>query len=201
MLNAILGGLGTTVNLTAVGYQGLANTYVTVNQLITASGGLLTTSNVMTASLPGSEWSTIWKDAVANQVAQLNCAPTPTPSPCNASTALDIARQLVDVGVALPAGLHQRVVLRRTAPSPRPPCRPASNVLQMLTTEAEVANGTNAINVQSALGITGVTAPSCTSPSARCPRWPTDRSAPTASTAQVQADLSSPSRGRCSTSR
>ncbi len=32
------------------------------------------------------------------------------------------------------------------------------DVLQFLTTEAELANGSNAINVQSALGLTGVTA-------------------------------------------
>ena len=67
-LNVILGSLGATVNLTAVGYQGLANTSVTLNQLITASGTLLTPANVMTQSLPGSEWSTIWQNAVANQV-------------------------------------------------------------------------------------------------------------------------------------
>ena len=84
VLNAILGTLGTSANLTAVGYQGLANTYVTVNQLITASGGLLTTSNVMTTSLTGAQWLAIWSDAVANQVAQLNCGSSPTPDPCNA---------------------------------------------------------------------------------------------------------------------
>ena len=59
VLNAILGPLGDSVNLTAVGYAGLANTYVTVGQLVTASGGLLTTSNVMTTSLTGSQWHAI----------------------------------------------------------------------------------------------------------------------------------------------
>ena len=88
VLNAILGTLGTSATVTAAGYQGLANTYVTINQLITASGGLLTSSNVMTTSLTGPQWLAIWSDAVANQVAQLNCGSSPTPSPCNASTAL-----------------------------------------------------------------------------------------------------------------
>ena len=36
------GHTGGTANVTLLGYQGLANTSVTVNQLITASGGLLT---------------------------------------------------------------------------------------------------------------------------------------------------------------
>ena len=40
------GTLGGPANVTRFGYQGLANTNVTINQLITASGGLLTTSNV-----------------------------------------------------------------------------------------------------------------------------------------------------------
>ena len=88
VLNTILSQLGTSANVTAVGYQGLANTYVTVNQLITASGGLLTPSNVMTVSLTGAQWLAIWSDAVANQVGLLNCGSSPTPPPCNASTAL-----------------------------------------------------------------------------------------------------------------
>ena len=87
VLNALLGTLG-SASLTAVGYQGLANTNVTINQLVTASGGLLTTSNVLTTSLSAQEWLTIWTDAVSNQVAQLNCGASPVPSPCNAGTGL-----------------------------------------------------------------------------------------------------------------
>ncbi len=54
--------------MTILGYQGLANTYVWVNQLIAASGGLLTTSNVMTTSLTGAQWLGIWQTAVANRL-------------------------------------------------------------------------------------------------------------------------------------
>jgi uncharacterized membrane protein len=188
VLNAILGGLGTTVNVTAVGYQGLANTYVTVNQLITASGGLLTTSNVMTASLPGSEWSTIWKDAVANQVAQLNCASSPTPSPCNAGTALtslgswSTSASLCQM-VSINGSTCGNGTLSTSALST------SLDVLQMLTTEAEVANGTNAINVQSALGITGVTASQLYLTVGQIPQVAYGPVATTASTAQVTADL------------
>ena len=49
VLNDILSVLGPNASVTAVGYQGLANTYVSVSQLIAASGGVLTTSNVLTA--------------------------------------------------------------------------------------------------------------------------------------------------------
>jgi uncharacterized membrane protein len=63
------------------------------------------------------------------------------------------------------------------------------NVLQMLTTEAEVANGTNAINVQSALGITGVTASQLYLTVKQLPQVAYGPVGTTASTAQVQADL------------
>ena len=58
---------GSSVNLTAVGYQGLANTYVTLNQLISASGTVLSPSTVMTASLNGEGLATLLSDAVQNQ--------------------------------------------------------------------------------------------------------------------------------------
>ena len=73
VLNVLLSKLGTSANLTAVGFEGLANTEVTLNQLITASGSVLTPSNVMTTSMPASSWLTIFSDAVATQVAGLNC--------------------------------------------------------------------------------------------------------------------------------
>ncbi len=99
VLNDLLGELGTSVSLSAVNYQGLANTYVTLSQLMTASGGLLTSSNVMTTSLTGAQWLSIWSAAVANQVGLLSCGSSPTPPPCNASTALERARlQRVDFG-------------------------------------------------------------------------------------------------------
>ena len=93
VLNDILGStIGTSASVTAVGYEGLADTFVTVNQLVAASGGLLTTSNVLTTSLTASEWLGHLVDAVTTQVAQLNCGASPTPAPCNAGTALTGAR-------------------------------------------------------------------------------------------------------------
>ncbi len=189
VLDAILGTLGTSVNLTAVGYQGLANTYVTVNQLVTASGGLLTTSNVMTTSLTGTQWLAIWSDAVANQVGQLNCASSPTPSPCNASTQLSA----LDFSSSTSAKLCQLVSINGSSCSngtlSTSTLSAGLDVLQMLTTEAELANGTGAINVQSALGITGVTASQLYLTLLQPPQVAYGPVGTTASTAQVQADL------------
>ncbi len=157
VLNDIMSTIGTTASVTAVGYEGLADTFVTVNQLVTASGGLLTTSNVLTTSLTASQWLAIWSDAVANQVAQLNCGATPTPAPCNASTAmgaLDFSGsgstsvqlcQLVSVNGSTCSNGHP--VDAGALDQPRTRCR-------SLTAEAEVANGSSPINVTSALNLT-----------------------------------------------
>ena len=158
VLNVLLGTLG-SASVTALEYQGLANTYVSVNQLITASGGLLTTSNVMTTSLPANDWQTIWSDAVANQLAQTNC--TSSPLLCNASTALTS-------GLSFSGGVTTEVELCQLVSVNGSSCSNGSlstyalnanlNALQTLTTEAEVTNGSNPLNVQAALSITGVTA-------------------------------------------
>ena len=180
------------MNLTAVGYQGLANSFVSINQLITASGGLLTPSNVMTTSLPGSEWSVIWQDAIANQVAQLNCAALPTSGPCNAAPALTSLGswstsaslcQMVSInGSTCANGSLSTAALSTTL-----------DVLQMLTTEATAANGTNALNVTTALGLTvpGLTISNVQLylNQGQVPQLALGVAGVTASTSQVTADL------------
>jgi uncharacterized membrane protein len=189
VLNALLGTLGGSATVTAVGYQGLANTNVTVQQLITASGGLLTTSNVLTVSLSGSQWQAIWSDAVANQVAQLDCSSTPTPLPCSASTAF----ASLDSTASTTAELCQLVSINGST------CLGGNlstaalsanlNVLQMLTAEAEVANGTNALDLGTSLGITGVTDAKLALNLTQIPQVAFGPVGTTASTAQVSSDL------------
>jgi uncharacterized membrane protein len=205
VLNDLLTDLGTSANLNAADDQGLANTYVSLNQLVTASGGLLTTSDVMTTSLTAAQWLSIWSDAVANQVGQLNCGASPTPFPCEASTGLSA----LDFGGSTSAQLCQLVAINGSSCANGTISTAALasnlNVLQILTTEAELANGSNAINVTTALGITGVTAAnlyldlvqlptvafgpvgSYTS-AAQCPA-PSGKTSTCATTAQLSADL------------
>ncbi len=189
VLNAILSTLGTTATISAVGYQGLANTYVTVNQLIAASSGVLTTSNVLTTSLTPSAWLTILTTATNSQKALQNCGASPVPSQCTAYTAL----QSLDFGGAPSVELCQLFTIDASS------CGGGSvsqaglsanlDVLQFLTTEAELANGSNAINVQSALGITGVTSATLSLVVGQLPRVGYGAVGTTASTAQVTADL------------
>lgn len=196
VLNAIMGdsSVGGTANVTVVGYEGLANTNVTLNQLITASGGLLTTSNVMTTSLSGSVWQSIWNDAVANQVSQLNCSSTPTPAPCSASSALSGPTSLdFGSGSSTDVQLCQLVSINGSS------CQNGTvstsalsanlNVLQTLTTEAEVANGTNALDLGTSLGITGVTDAKLTLDLIQVPQVAYGPIGTTASTAQLSSDL------------
>ncbi len=210
-LGEILGDTLGTVDVTAVGYEGLANTDVTLNQLITASGGLLTANNLMTADLSASQWLAIWTDAVDNQEADLSCGASPTPLQCSAATALGE----MDFSSSSSVALCDLVSINGSSSGPncteQDPTITYSgldaslNVLQMLTTEAELANGTNAVNVTSGLQMSGITGTlttdvvqtaqvatgpvgSVTSPANGCP--PTSGTATCAETAQVSADLS-----------
>jgi uncharacterized membrane protein len=187
VLNAILSTLGTNVSLSAVSYAGLANSYVTVQQLITASGGALTPSNVLTTSLPASNWLSFLSTAIGTQLTGSNCSATPTPSVCVAGPALNTLSfggssvtlcQLVTInGPNCGTNLSEQGLSA------------SLNVLQTLTTEAELANGTNAINVQSALGITGVTAATLTLQVVSPPQLAYGPVGTTATSAQINGDL------------
>jgi uncharacterized membrane protein len=193
VLNALLNTIG-TVDLTAAGYEGLANSYVTVQQLITASGGVLTPSNVLTQNISAaqlSDWLTI---ALGTQQAAVNCATTPEPSVCTAYSALGSA----SFG-STTSKLCQLVAIDQT-PVNEPNCPNNGNlsqaglstsldVLQTLTTEAELTNGTNALNVQSALGITGLTGATLSLQLIQPPEVAYGPVGTTATTAQVSADL------------
>jgi uncharacterized membrane protein len=189
VLNAILGTLGSGASLTFVGYQGLANSYVTVQQLITASDGVLTPSNILTTSLPASSWLTLLTTALGTQQSALNCSSTPTPSVCTAYTAL----QSLSFGGSS-ATLCQLVTINGPSCNngylSEPGLSTSLDVLQTLTTEAELANGTNAINIQSALGgITGVSSATLSLQVVQPPQIAYGPVGTTANTAQVTADL------------
>jgi uncharacterized membrane protein len=218
LLNDIFGNSLGTVGVTAVGYEGLANTDVTLNQLITASGGLLTTDNVLTASYSAAQWQAIWLAAVENQEGSLNCGAAPTPLQCNAATALGPSEMTLTSSSTTNVALCALVVVNgencsvagADAAANQPEITYSGldaslNVLQMLTTEAELANGSSAVNVTSGLQISGVTGTlttdvvgpaqiatgpvgSITSPATGCP--PSSGTATCAETAQVSADLS-----------
>jgi uncharacterized membrane protein len=144
-LNTVLSLLGTSgpsVNLTAVGYEGLAQTDVTVQQLISASAGLLTPANVLTATLNAKQWAAIFYAATGNTTLSTGASDLGSDFSTTSSASLC---QMVSINGSTCSSTLSQPALSATI-----------NVLQTLTTEAEVANGTNAINLTSAFSLTGV---------------------------------------------
>lgn len=189
VLNDIVSVLSPNASVTAVGYQGLANTYVSASQLIAASGGVLTTNNVLTASLQPETWYSLIDAAVGNQEGALNCGATPTPSACSAYSALTTLGSFTGSSGETLCNL---VTINSSCPSGSlsdPGLHANLDVLQLLTTDAELINGTTALNVTSALGITGVTSATLSLDLISPPQIAYGPVGATATTAQVSADL------------
>jgi uncharacterized membrane protein len=153
VLNTLLSTLGTTVNFTLVVYQGMANTNVTIQQLIDASAGVLTPANVLNTSLSAAQWDSFLSKAVASQAALLPCSGSSPPGPCTANTALTAQGPFGSGTVN--AQLCQMVSINGstcTTTLSQSALSASVNVLQTLTTEADLANGTNALTVNLGLG-------------------------------------------------
>jgi uncharacterized membrane protein len=160
VLNAIMSQISGSANLTLAGYEGLADTYVTVKQLIAASaaaGVVLSPTNVLTTSLTSGQWLSVFKAAAYNQELSLNCASSPEPSPCVAYTNL----QSLSGGGPTSAELCQLVSINGSTCTSgalsQGGLASSVDVLQTLETEAELANGTSGIDLGTSLGLSGVT--------------------------------------------
>jgi uncharacterized membrane protein len=151
VLNGIFGPLGSNVNITAVGYDGLATTNVTIAQLISASNGLLTPSNIMTTQLTAGQWLGIWQRATLSQDGAGSTAYTQLlgQSFTGSSSTLVSLCNLVNINTI--AGQINCTNSSMTSQG----LLASVNVLQMLTTEAELYNTNNndVIDVTSALGL------------------------------------------------
>jgi uncharacterized membrane protein len=150
VLNALLSTLGSSVNLNAAGYEGFDTANVTLAGLITASGGLLTASNLMTAQLTAAQWLSIYENALGNAYGPGSPAYSSTEALGSFSTA-----QSTDVNLCQLANVSiGSTQYNCSNPSVSQQGLDASvNVLQMLSTEAELANGTNGIDLTSALNL------------------------------------------------
>lgn len=187
VLNDILSTLGSAASLSATSDAALANSYMTVQQLITASGGLLTMGNVLTTSLTGAQWLTILTAALNVEKLAANCGASPVPSVCTASAALGT----LNFGGSASAKLCQLVTVNGTGCGTVTQAGLSANldVLQTLTTLAEVANGTAPIDIQSALGITGISDSTLTLSLIQPPQIAYGPAGTTATSALVSAEL------------
>lgn len=142
-LNYLFSAAGASTNLMIGSYQGVATANVTVAQLIAANPTLFTPSNVMTVSLPGSQWVTAWQNALSY-----------------AGDTTDAATLGGIGGVTASAKLCQMVSINgstcNSGSLSHPALSSSLDVLQMLTTEAEVADQNTDIDLKTTLGIPGV---------------------------------------------
>ncbi len=151
VLNPLLSVLGSSVNLTAVGYQGLVYANVTLAQLITASGGLLSATNIMTAQLTAGQWLSIYESAVGSDYGTGSTAYTSLQALGSFSAAQSSDVKLCQLASVNVVGSTQYNCSNSSISAQG--LNASVNVLQMLTTEAELANGTNGINLTSALNL------------------------------------------------
>ena len=148
-LNALFGDLGTPVNLPAVDYEDLATANVTVAQLINARPDLLSATNVMTANLSAAQWLSVYENAVGGEYGTGSTAySTLQALDFSGSSSTDVKLcQLANINI----GSSQYDCNNSSLPALG--FDASVNVLQMLNTEAELANGTNGIDVTSALNL------------------------------------------------
>ena len=162
---------------------------MTPQQLITASGGLLTARNILTTPLSAAQWLSTLSTALATQKAAANCAATPVPSVCTASNALGT----LTFGGSASAQLCQLASVNGSSCAssylPEPGLSANLDVLQTLTTLAELANGTTPVDVQAALGMTGVSDSTLTLTLVQPPAIVYGPTGTIATTAQTKAEL------------
>ncbi|HEY4000254.1 MAG TPA: pilus assembly protein TadG-related protein [Candidatus Xenobia bacterium] len=152
-LNALLGGLSTpptTATVSVLGYQGLATTSVSLLDLINASGGALTPSNVLTAHISDLQLEQFMKKAlgglqpVTTDVTNALGGLTTLIPGSSSSTTLQLCQAISVNGSTCANPAVSTSALAASA-----------NVLQTLTYAAELANGTSGLDLGAGL-VTGV---------------------------------------------
>jgi uncharacterized membrane protein len=196
LLGPLLNTLGASSDLTLVGFGGLAGSEVTLQQLINASGGVLTPQNVMSVSATGANWDSYLSKAVSSQAALLNCTGSNQPGPCYASAPFSQFASTSGVNSSVSMQLCQFVSINGSSCGTQLPQAALSaslNVLQTITSEAELANGNNGIDVTSALnlsnGVLGLLPVSLTINLIKPPQVAYGPIGTTATTGQVSASL------------
>ena len=150
VLNAVLSPLGSSVNLTGVGYEGLATTNVTLAQLITASNGLLSPTNIMTTQLTAAQWLSVYLQAVGN----VDGTGTTVYSTLQALSFSNSASTKIPLCQMVNVNTTGGLVSCSSPTITTQGLNAGINILQMLTTEAELADGSTGVGISSALNPT-----------------------------------------------
>jgi uncharacterized membrane protein len=181
-LNGLLSALtpGTNLGITAVGYDGLASANVTLQQLIDASGGLLTTNNVLTAQInPGRNLVSWVSKALTNQ--GNNAAVTDLSSilsNAGAPTTVQLCKVISVEGSSCTSSALGTSALTSSL-----------NVLQLLQTDAEFANGGNAVTLGTNLSLGSIASVSLSANLIQPPQVAYGPAGTVATTSQVNVTL------------
>lgn len=145
LLNALLGGvLGSSLSLDAVAYEGLVATDLSLGELVDASAGIGSVSDLLDADLSLSQLVQIYADAVsASDAADVR--------------AIAAMQTLLAANVASLPVIAFGDILSVTAPDVDQAASADVNLLDLLTTTALVANGDNAITLPLAVSLPGDT--------------------------------------------
>ena len=142
LLNSLLGGvLGSAVNLNLVSYQGIAATDVTLWDLVDASIGIGTVQELLDADLSLGELLQIYADA-ANSAGVADVAVTAA------------MQSLIDANVSSLSATFGDILAVAT-PNVEEAASARVNLLDLITTTALVANGTNALSLPLAVNLPG----------------------------------------------
>ncbi len=174
VLNVLLGALGTSANVTAVGYAGLASSNVTLLQLINASAGVLTPTNILTTSLTAKQWVVLFATVTGNPYLSSSFLG----GTVSAATSASLSQMASIDGSTCSSGSLSSSALATSI-----------NVLQTLTTEAEVANGNNVLDVTAALSLPNVSSAALALSLIQIPQVGYGAVGTTVSTSQINADL------------
>jgi uncharacterized membrane protein len=171
-LNSLFSSTGTSFNIQAAGYDGLASANLTIQSLLTAADTVispsttLTTSNFLTTRLTDAQWSDIISKALAaTSGLPVSCSGSFTPDPCIPTSSL--SAWITGVTSSLPAQgactsitnpcLGQLVSVNGSTSGTLSVSQLDASVsaLQIFSTELETANGSSGISLASALGLGG----------------------------------------------
>jgi uncharacterized membrane protein len=178
-LNSLFTKLGTTVNISAAGYDGLADSNVTIQQLLTASNSVLSPTNTLNASdvlstrVTDAQWVSIVNKALTAASGSLPPSCTGSNDPCTPFSNLTSWVSGLSPTSTLPTSgsctslinpcLSQLLSVDGSTSTSGTltvgELAASVNMLQMLTTEAETADGQNGISISSALGLSTILGP------------------------------------------
>lgn len=142
LLNGLLGGmLGSSLNLSLVSYQGIANSEVTLDQLVTASGNVGGVDGLLNSSMSVGDLASLTASAMQQSGA--------------AATAISAMNTIASAGAGS-AGISLGDIVNVTTPDTEAAGKAKLNALSLIMAAATIANGNHAVSMPIGVSIPGL---------------------------------------------